>query len=97
MAKKVFNVDEFLANKEVLIQLGDKEFLVQDISLDVMKQIDELRNSKDITAIRDMLKAILGCDEKDLEPYGLVAYNAILEAIYDNFFPDISQKRVLKS
>lgn len=96
---KVFNVDEFLKEKSVVIQLNGKDFEVTDIPFSLQKKIKDIRDNDENAeeSIKMLLCELLGCSKEDLEPYGIRAFNAILEHIYSNFFPENSPKRASKS
>lgn len=85
---KVINIDEFLKEKECEVQIGGKTFKVKDISTDVRKLMESPEHDS-----KEIVKAILGCEDKDLEGYGMVAMAAIINQVTENLFPTSSQKQ----
>ena len=85
---KVFNVDEYLKKNEVSIVLKGKSFTVSDVPFDFQ---EKLANT-DAAGQKDALKSLLGCDDKDLEGYGVAAVAGIIRHITENLIPEPSQK-----
>ncbi len=93
---KVLNIDEFLKEKSVEVQLGGKKFIVKDLPLELqkmMRQVGKDEEGTDEVTTRDVVMKILGCTEKDLEGYGMAAFAAIINQVTENLFQTSSQKK----
>lgn len=85
---KVIDIDKFLSEKECEIRLGGKVFKVKDIPMSVRKLMQE-----DAGDSKEIVRQILGCEEKDLEGYGMAAMAAIINQVTENLFTPSSQKK----
>lgn len=83
---KVFNIDEYLVERGVTIQLGKKEFFVKDIPFEVHEKLQEEKSQK------EALKMLLNCSDEDLAGYGIAAVGVIIRKITENLFQEPSQK-----
>lgn len=85
----VVNIDEFLKAKAVKFIINGKAFVVQDVSEEVRKLMDA-----ETPDYKEIVKALLGCKEEDLEGYGIAAFTNIIAEATKNLFPDTSQNEV---
>ena len=86
---KTINIDEFLKERAVEIQLGEKKFPVTDISEETQKLMQ--KNDETEFDAKAIVKSLLGCKDEDLKGYGMAAFNAIINEVTKNLFRDSSQ------
>lgn len=91
MAKKVVNIDDFLQERQFTISLGGKEFTVKDIDPEAMDIL------KEHGATKEVIMKLLGCEEKDLDGYGIAAYGKIIKSITENLLQEPSQEDQLNA
>lgn len=84
---KTFNVDEFLNERAVEIDLGGKKFKVKDVP----EEATELFGKEGVKP-KEIVKVLLGCNDADLKGYGTAAFNAIINEVTENLFHTSSQK-----
>lgn len=83
---KTLNIDEYLNERSLDVQIGGKSFKVKDLPLEartMMRQDDPDQ--------KEIVKKILGCEDKDLEGYGVAAFAAIINQVTENLFRPSSQ------
>ena len=85
MGKKVVNIDEFLQERQFTISLNGKEFVVRDIDPEAFEMLREHGANK------EAIKKLLGCEDQDLEGYGIAAYGKIVKSITENLLQEPSQ------
>lgn len=84
---KIFNVDEYLEENGITIELNKKKFHVKDIPADFQEAL-ETKSSKEV------VKKMLGCSDDDITGYGEAAFAAIVNQVTSNLFPASSQNKV---
>ncbi len=86
--EKVFDIDEYLVDSGVEIKINGKLFSLNDIPYEAQELMQKAEKGSQKAA----LKLILGCEDEDLEKYGIVAISKIVKHITDSLFPEPSQK-----
>ena len=80
MTKKV-NIDTLLSQSELVLTLGDKEYVVHDIPMEVFMSAMDVDPEKDRDILHGQLAKMLGVDKKVLKDVGLRAAGMALNEI----------------
>ena len=82
---KVLNIDEWLKSRGIRIVVGGNEYLVRDVPLEALEEIEK-------ESYRKAVALVLGCSEDDLKDLGLGALTKIVEEVQENLFPERSRE-----
>lgn len=85
----VIDIDKFLASNSIALIIKGKEYIINDIPLDVREEM--VKEEPDPKAIVSKLLG-LEKDNKVLDGYGFVALSHIVQQIHENLLPGASPK-----
>lgn len=94
MAKiKKLNVDEFLTEQGVEITIKSKQYLIQDIPVEVQEEL-----AKTPPNYKKVVLMLIGVeDQKILDGYGIVALSKIVSIVHENLLLGVSRETPSKS
>lgn len=82
---KTVNIDEHLKEKGVQFILNGKTFTVTDVNEEVGDKISQLGQGENIKP-REIAKDLLGCEDEDLNGYGIATFNYVIQETTRNLF-----------
>lgn len=93
MAKvKRLNIDEFLTEQGVEITIKGKQYLIQDIPVEVQAEL-----TKTPPDYKKIVLTLIGVkDQKVLDGYGIVALSKIVSVVHENLLLGVSRETPLK-